>query len=257
MRPLAPKTRLFSILAGGSLIILLLIVVPPRLPANGLAWDFVMSLGYVSAALFLVIPLMSTRVWFSVGGSAEEVRPVLAFHRTLSYLALAYLLAHVIGTIIIDPIVIEYLKPSAPWGMLAALIASILILLVLIQSDYRIALKLPYMRWYAWHAGASIVVVLGIFYHILEAGYFTFSVVERIVLAVLSILASLMLFFQAKRYRPCDEVSHINFQDGELPAWRLVAYASLVATILLFIDSMPDSGGRAELQSLQCLIGEC
>ena len=238
-------------------ITLALVATPPRLPQNGLAWDFIMALGYVATALFLVIPLVSTRVWFALGGEAEEVRPVLGFHRALSYLALVYLLAHVAGAIVIDSTVIEYLKPSAPWGMIAALVSSVMVIVVMLQSEYRVGIRMPYRRWYVWHCVLSVIIILGMFYHIVEAGYFTYSVIEKVVLALLAVLASLLIFRQPKRYRPTDSRQSLDFERARMPAWRAAAYASLVAMILLFVDSIPGNGNRAEKQHLQCLIEDC
>ena len=238
-------------------VTLALVATPPRLPQNGLAWDFIMALGYVATALFLVIPLVSSRVWFAAGGAVEEVSPVLGFHRALSYLALCYLLAHIIGAIVVDSTVIEYLKPSAPWGMIAALVSSVLVVVVMLQSEYRVGFRMPYQRWYVWHCVLSIMIILGMFYHIVEAGYFTYSVIEKLVLALLAVIASLLIFRQPKRYRPVGAHMSVDFERAGMPAWRAAAYASFVAMIVLFIDSIPDSGNRTEKQQLQCLIDDC
>ena len=217
-----------------------------------------MSLGYIAVAIFISVPLLSTRVWFAVGGQASQVRDVLGFHRWLSYLALAYLLVHIIGAIAIDQTIIEYLKPSAPWGMLAALGASVLAVVLVFQSEYRLSLRMPYQRWYRWHCVLSSLVILGMFYHILEANYFTYAAVEKFVLALLSLLAGVMIFAQPKRYRPgADEEKKLDAGQPIMPAWRACLYGSIVAMVLLFIDSIPMSGNRAEKQDLQCLLDEC
>ena len=232
-------------------------VVPPHLPQNGLAWDFVMALGYVATALLLVVPLVSTRTWFLLGGDAAETRPVLDLHRLASYLALVYLIAHIVGVIVVDTTVIEYLKPSAPWSMLAALCASILILVSIIQSEFRLAMNMRYRRWRVWHCVLSALIIAGMFYHIFEASYFTHSMYEKLVLATLSMLTGVIIFTQAKRYKPHGSRSEQLRFDIKISAARAIIYATLLATILLFVYTLPNSGNRAEKQILQCLIGDC
>ncbi|MGR8950287.1 MAG: ferric reductase-like transmembrane domain-containing protein, partial [Gammaproteobacteria bacterium] len=210
----------------------------------------------ISTALLLLVPLISTRLWFSFGGVARDVREILAIHRVISYLALFYLIIHIGGSLVVDLTVVEYLKPSAPWGMVAALVASVLLLATIIQSELRIKFNLGYKAWRIYHAVMSFLIFAGVFYHIVEASYFTYSSSAKLVLGVLSLISGLFIFSYSRDYKPMA-FGDTSLTLREIPAWRVVSYATMFATVVLFLYVIPRSGNRDELQVLQCLIGVC
>ncbi|MEM7469115.1 MAG: ferric reductase-like transmembrane domain-containing protein [Pseudomonadota bacterium] len=236
--------------------ICLLLVLPPAMPSNSFAWDLVMALGYLSAALLIVIPLVSTRLWFGLGGDAGGTRKVLSIHRLLTYYALLYLVLHVVGALIVDSTVIEYLKPSAPWGMLAALLATLLLLVLVVQSEYRIALNLSYKNWRWLHRLMSVLIILGTGIHILEANYFARGTAERIGLLALCFGSAVLIFFESRQYAP-SRVSGAKRVPLPIPAGRIIFYVLILITLLLFSFVLPESGNRHELQQMQCLLNEC
>ena len=72
---------------------------------------------------------------------------------------------------LIDTTLIEYLKLSAPWSMLASLSSLLLLLGLLFSSWYRIALGIRYRSWRLWHVGLSLAAVGLMAFHVVDAGY--------------------------------------------------------------------------------------
>lgn len=212
-----------------------------------------MAVGYVSGGFLLLLPFMSTRFWFSLGGHALRTRGLLAAHRVVTYLSLLFLVVHIGGALLVDETVIEYLKPSAPWGMIAAILATIIMLTLIIQSEFRLALNMRYKRWYRWHGFLSSALIVGMFYHIYEARYFLSLPSEAIALGALCFASAVLIFFIESRYQPDDaKIASVPFS-----LTRLAVYSAAVATVAIFIYAIPAAGNRAERQALQCLISSC
>lgn len=212
-----------------------------------------MGLGYLATGLLLVLPFVTTRFWFLAGGNATGVPAVLAAHRFVTYLGGFMLVVHVVGLILIDSMVVEYLKPSAPWGMVAALLATAAFFLLIMQSEFRIKLNMRYNRWRSWHVWLSVLLVFGTSFHIYEAKYFTQSISETIVLGALTIASGVSVFVYKRKYQPLRN----DAQSNTTNCIRLVVYAALICSVVLFILSIPSQGNRTERQALQCLIDVC
>lgn len=238
------------------LISLVLLVIPPLAPQNGLWWDFLMALGYLATGLLFLLPLVTTRFWYLVGGNAAETRSIIQAHRIVTYLAMVFLSIHIGGLLILDSLIIEYLKPSAPWGMVAALLATIAFCVAIAQSEFRIKLNMRYGSWRHWHMVLSAVAVVGTFYHIFEAKYFVQSMSEIFTLAVVSVAVGGIIFVGKRRYQPASAAPTTARPTGAV-ILRFTLYASLAASLLVFIFSIPDAGNRAERQALHCLIENC
>ena len=250
----APGPRLTLIAVSVMIIIPMLLVVPPHVPQNALWWDYFMALGYLATGLLLLLPLITTRFWFLLGGDAVESREILSAHRIVTYVMLLLLMLHIGGLLIIDPLVVEYLKPSAPWGMLAALLATVAIALSIVQSEFRIKLNMRHNRWRYWHSILTVVAVAGTFYHLLEAKYFVRSVSEFFTLAVLCAAAGGLIFLVKRNYQPGVRVA--NSGAGQM-LLRVTLLMTVLTSIVVFVFAIPADGNRSERQALQCLLEDC
>lgn len=95
------------------LAVLLICLVPAGVPAGGFGWDWLGALGFGVLAFLLALA-------FESESPARE--PGLTAHRHLAVAACVLAAAHALGYLILDPVSVEYLKPTAPAHMLAGLI---------------------------------------------------------------------------------------------------------------------------------------
>lgn len=226
-----------------------------------------MVAGLLAAAVIAALPLVSPRLWHRFGGRPAELRSVLYWHADLSYLAVTLALVHTIGVLILDPVAIEYLKLSAPWSMLAALLATVLLLVLLASSWYRIGLGIRYRSWRRWHVGISLVATALMVFHIIDAGYFINAPVKQFVFVVLLAGPSAMALLDGALAR-----GHARAPRGasalpppvtlELPASRAGSRRlAILVCGLLFIAvisvAIPRAGSRPADESRACLNERC
>lgn len=261
-----PLRWLFCVIACVSIPLALLFVAPIA-PQNGLAWDLLMGVGMLGAGLFIAVPIVSPRAWISVGGNPGFLREILFFHRDISYLAIALVFIHTIGIVIADWTVIEYLKLSAPWSMLAAIIALLLMLGIVGSSVYRIKLNIRYKSWRIWHVGLSTVTIALMTFHILDVGYFVNSPLKKAIFVVLAGGPALVTFGIRSRGRSRSSQTDGHRHDAMQPAsgrrgarqfsFRVVTLLVILWMSSIFIFAVPKPESRAEQQSIDCRSISC
>ncbi|WP_116366040.1 ferric reductase-like transmembrane domain-containing protein [Parahaliea mediterranea] len=126
-------------------------------PVQGLA----MLLGYLALG-FLALP-------FVLRPLAQRAGALLTreLHRQLGYLALALVAAHMVLSLVAEEQVLSYLHPRAPGPMLAALLATVALLLLALLSGQRLRRAfpggLPSWRWL--HGVLALLGLLAGLYH--------------------------------------------------------------------------------------------
>ena len=247
--------------------LMVLLFVAPRAPQNGIAWDLLMVAGLLGAGLIAALPLVSPRIWHRFGGDPRLLRSVLYWHADIAYIAVALVLVHTFGLVVLDITTVEYLKLSAPWSMLAALAATGLLLVVLISSWYRIELKIRYRSWRLWHVALSLAATGLVAFHIVDAGYYVNSPMKLAVFITLVAGPSAMALADGALSR-----GHARAADAGLPVARPGAFGvpatrtgsiRIVVLIcaLLFVSvvtvAIPQPGSRAETEAARCLAEQC
>jgi hypothetical protein len=246
---------------------LALLFVYPVAPQNGVYWDLAMVVGSLAAGLMIAVPIVSPRVWLHYGGNARALRALLYLHHDVSYAIVILLLLHVLGLVYLDPTVIEYLKLSAPWSMLAGLIAALLVLVLVISSRYRISLNLRYAKWRTLHVGMSVVAMVLMTFHIIDAGFFVNSPLKKIIFLLLAAGPSLVAFGLG-RWRGSDRLGASKAMDFSaesllrMPRARAYSLRIVFLLVLLCLVSMvnfalPTAGSRAEQQAQLCTGTTC
>lgn len=248
-------------------LVLALLFVTPRAPQNGFAWDLLMVAGLLGAALVAALPLVSPRLWHHYGGDPRVLRSVLYWHADMAYVAVALALVHTVGLVVLDTTNIEYLKLSAPWSMLAALAAIVLLLIVLISSWYRIALKIRYRSWRLWHVGMSLAATGLMAFHVIDAGYYVNSPAKLAVFATLIAGPSLMALADgafarghARSHAAKSGESHIaafGFPATRAGSARVVVLVCTLLFVAAITVAIPQAGSRAEAQANACLAEPC
>lgn len=259
-----PLRLIVCFLATLTLSLLILFVDAPA-PQNNAPWEFFMLVGLLAGAIMIAIPIFSPRVWVAFGGDPRQLRFLLNLHSDLSYCVVFLLSVHIAGLLIIEPLLIEYLKLSAPWSMLAAIVATVALVALLISSIYRANLRLRYRRWRIWHVGLSVVAMSFTAFHIIDAGYYFNNEYKKVVFVVLAAGPSLVAFGVARWHR--SAIAQVELDSyGAVPSLvvhqlrsqgiRLVVWLVLLWLCAAAIITIPKAGSRAE-QQRQCEISLC
>jgi hypothetical protein len=238
----------------------------PRAPQNGWWWDILMGTGMLGAGLMLAIPVLSPRVWVHFGGDARHLRFLARLHIDVAYAVAILAAIHTTGLLILDPTLIEYLKLSAPWSMLAALAALVLILISILSSLYRIELNLRYRTWRSWHVGLSVTAMGLMTFHVIDAGYFLNSAAKTISFVVLVAGPSLVAFGIGGWHNIAQDNEHKPDHAGVLPltlpatrgfSMRLVGLLTLLWLASIATLAIPEPDSRAEVQAHACAQSVC
>lgn len=160
---------LVAVYASVPLLAMCLYDPPPRV---AFWWELWMVAGVAGMGVLALLPALSARYWVRAGSSARAAGMVHCLHRYLSYALVLLLAAHVAGLLILEPQVVEYLKLSAPWPMLAGVGAAILILVLVVTSVWRAAIGWAYRSWRRWHALLSALAVGLAAWHLAGSAYY-------------------------------------------------------------------------------------
>jgi len=240
----------------------------PVAPQNGWWWDILMGTGMLAAGLMIALPLLSPRVWVYLGGNARALRLVLYVHRDVSYVVVLFMSIHIVGLLLIDPTLTEYLKLSAPWSMLAANLAVIMLLVLVASSLFRIELDLRYRSWRNWHVGLSSVIMALMAFHVVDSGYYVNSPIKKAIFIILAAgpsLASLgaggwHLLARAAAHSealPTASSRGLRIATGRASSARLVGLLAILWLVSIIVFAIPESGSRAERQAHPCPEGIC
>ena len=239
----------------------------PRAPQNGWWWDLLMGTGMLAAGLMMALPLVAPRVWVYYGGDAKALKFILNLHRDLTYAVLLLVLIHIVGLVIVDRTTIEYLKLSAPISMLAAIGASLLLLIIMLSSRYRTGLNLRYPNWRQWHVGMSAVAMTFMAFHVVDAGYYVNSPIKKVVFITLVAGPSLVPFGVSRWHRMFGLASWHGPGSGRRPALRLpatrgssirlVTLLGIVWLVWIACFAIPEAGSRGDAQVKLCSASVC
>jgi len=148
---------LYALLA---LFPLLLLLAAPARWSGGFAEELASALGFLAISLMAMQFLLTARFqWIAPPFGADLV---YAFHRHVTWVALAFALAHPVllfGSSLRDAL--HYLVPwAAPWEIAAGTWATWALLALAFTSFLRRRLRLPYEPWRRAHGLLAAVVVL-------------------------------------------------------------------------------------------------
>lgn len=219
--------------AIGAVLPLLLLAIASTKPDIEFWWDFFMGLGFVAAGGIIMLPVLTARFWRFAGHSPRLMVLVHHFHEYLSLIFGAFVVAHIVGLIIREPLLAEYLKLTAPGYMLAGLAATALIVLLVFLSVCRMLLTTRYPVWRWWHAWLSIATITLMVIHIAGAGYYVNRAWEVAALVSFA-LVPIVLGMIGARLRGGDKGSaHSGDSRGDLT--RTVGVSRWMSLGMLFL----------------------
>jgi len=212
-------TSLYVLLVILPLGVLLLGKVPP---GTVFGWDFAVALGFSALAIMFTMFLLTARFKWTM--SAFGIDIIYYFHRWIALVAFALLLAHPLILIGMEPLLLEYLKPDAPWHMVAGNVALVAVILLVVTSVWRKTLRLEYDAWRFLHAVFAILAVAMAMVHIVGVNYYIDAPWKRELWLGLAVAMVLLLLYvrivrpvliMRRRY----QVTDVSPERGD--AWTL------------------------------------
>ncbi|HAF61930.1 MAG TPA: oxidoreductase [Anaerolineaceae bacterium] len=185
--------------------------------------DFSVGLGFVGLALMAVQFALTARIkWLKEPFGSDLI---YHFHRQISIAAFFLILAHPISLFILDARYLRLLNIfSAPWRARAGVFSVILLILVVISSEYRKKMKIPYDLWKFWHGILTTLVVATALLHIFLVGNYVSLPLTRMIWIVYSVsfialLSYTRIIYPLKLMRNPYEVIALNEERGD--SWTI------------------------------------
>ena len=236
--------------------------VGPLAPQNGIAWDLSNAAGLIACSCLFAANVAVPRVWSSLGGSARGTAFVLGVHRDLSYLGIFLIVVHIVGLLILDATVLEYLKIAAPAYMHAGLIATFVLLAVLLTSVFRIRLSWRYASWRHWHVLLSFAAMVLVVWHVLGSNYYVNIDGKKFVFVTLLAGPALMAVAAGRSRYAEAGISASRTRGLSVPGtrWfglRVAVFFSLLGLLLCAVLAIPNPDSRAETRAFSCWAAGC
>ncbi len=224
-------------------------------------WDFFMALGFVAAGGIVLLPVLTARLWRIAGHSPPLMTLVHHVHEYLSLALGVLIIAHAAGPIIREPLLVEYIKLTAPAYMLAGLTATLLFAGLLVLSFFRIRLATRYPVWRGWHGVLSAAAIVLMLIHIGGAGYYVDRPWKLWVLAVFALVLTVSGMTGARlqgRNPHSDNVLHSATElssavaGGRWMSLGLVCLWMAVAVLFAMEDDSAAEGEAAACEESAC-----
>lgn len=140
-------------------------------PGRGFVTDFSVALGFVGLAMMGLQFFLVAR--FQNVAAPYGMDALIQFHRQISYVALAFVLAHPVLLFVSDPSKLGLLYfPTAPWRARFAVGSVVALLLLVATSVWRKRLRLRYEVWQLLHGVLAVVIVGLALAHAAKVGYY-------------------------------------------------------------------------------------
>lgn len=202
---------------------LLALLVAPVPAGGGFLWDLSMALGFAGLAMMAMQFLLTAR--FKRATAPFGIDIIYYFHRYLGVVILAIVLAHPVLLVIDNPALAGWLNPfEAPPHIADGVWAVVALLVVMITSLARKALRLPYEAWRVIHLAGAVVAVGFAFWHIDAVRYYLDTPWKRGVwLAIAATWIAVVVYVRV--YRPWQTWRHPYRVEAVAPergdAWTL------------------------------------
>jgi predicted ferric reductase len=150
------------------LAIAVLIATPP---GRGFWTEFSAGLGFAGLSMLMLQFVITSR--FRRVAAPFGIDIVLQFHRQISFVAAALLLAHVLILFITRPETIQLLNVfEAPWRARFAVLSMIALVVLLVASVWRKEIHFRYEPWRLTHAALAVLVLAFGLAHVIGVGHY-------------------------------------------------------------------------------------
>lgn len=198
------KTPLFVTAA-----LVAVIVLPDGQPSASWMWETINGLGLACIAI-----LVAT----AVDARTPATRNSLRLHQGFALVAASLAALHALGFLILDPLLFEHLKPTAPLHMWMAVLSLILLLVVTGVSfaPWRQRVFGDFRAFRFWHVALTLLVLLSALVHVAETDAAFRSSLRVWLLAVLMTgLPTAAILMRRRNWNPthASAPSDINVAD--------------------------------------------
>jgi predicted ferric reductase len=166
------------------LLPLLIVFVGPNPPRRDFLTEFSVALGFIGLSMIGLQFVITARVVQITSPFGMDV--VLQFHRYISLLAVVLILLHPVFVMIADPDNIALLNIfTAPWRARFAVLATVLLLLIVVTSVWRVQVKLKYEPWRTLHSIAAVLVIVFSLAHVYLVAHYLFQPWKQLLWALM------------------------------------------------------------------------
>lgn len=203
---------------------LFVLLLDPAPGGSGFWWDLSLALGFAGTVMLGMMFVLTAR--FKRASAPLGIDLIYYFHRQISLVALAFILAHPIILLLVEPKLIYLLRPQFLSAPLLAGAGSLLALALLMAASlWRKPLRIDYDSWRLWHLVlATIALVLAIV-HIAGFAHYVAAPWKLLLWKAIG-LSCLALLLYSRVLRPFWLLRH-PYQVAQLrpergDAWTLV-----------------------------------
>ncbi|WP_027499834.1 ferredoxin reductase family protein [Rhodococcus sp. UNC363MFTsu5.1] len=188
-------------------------------PGRGFLTDFSVALGFVGLSMMGMQFALVARFQAAAAPFGEDA--LVQFHWQVSYVALAFVLAHPILLQVAGIDIVGLLNlAQAPWRARFAVTSTVLLLVIIATSIWRRRLRIRYELWQVIHGVAAVVVVAFALTHVLLVGYYVDNAWKKWLWAVMTVaLMSLLLWVRVirplMRLRRPWEIARVTPERGD------------------------------------------
>jgi DMSO/TMAO reductase YedYZ heme-binding membrane subunit len=205
--------------------LLILLIVPPAMAGfAGLGWEAAQWAGYAGALACIALAGSPLRP----RNAAPPTLVSLRLHTLVGWLAFAAVGLHIVGLLLADRTVVEFLKPTAPLYQLAGIVATLALLMLAATGGAAARRRLwkSHRGFQATHVTLSAVLALLIAVHVIVTARYLGDPARRALFAAAAIGALLMLL---RARRPGETGRPESLMRRQLVFGR---HSALIAAVL-------------------------
>jgi 3-phenylpropionate/trans-cinnamate dioxygenase ferredoxin reductase subunit len=205
-------------------ILPLLILIPgPRLPRQGFWQLFAVALGFAGLSMMGLQFVLTARFKTIKAPYGSDV--VYHFHREISLAAFALVLAHILILITVSQRARALLNFfTAPTHARAALISTLLLIILVALSIWRKPIRFDYTWWRVSHGILGVIIVILAMVHVLLVGFYINTPAKDVLWSAYTVFWILLLFY-VRLFKPLlllrrpYQVSQVSAERGN--SWTL------------------------------------
>jgi len=207
-----------------------------QVPTVTLFWDMANVMGYIATGIFLLLFIYVSRPHSFPPFSRYFFTH---FHRDMGIAALLLVAAHILILLIAEPLLLEHLKLTAPWYMLAGLAGTILMLLLIITSLMRYRKKIwrDNEQFRKVHKWLSVLTASLIAAHLIGSNYYMRGLPKQLLLATITFVV--MIYYVVAANDNMAKIENriaINKNTSAYISLTIILILSIASLILLFIN---------------------
>lgn len=192
-------------------------------PSRDFLTELSVALGFVGLSMLGLQFAITAR--FGTVTAPYGMDVVIRFHRSISLVAFAFVLAHPVLLFVTDPSTLELLRVwDAPWRARFGVVSVVALIAIVVTSVYRTRLGLRYEVWKLAHGVLAVVVVATALVHVQLVGHYVSTVWKQLLWVAMSaglvgVLGWVRIVKPLRQMRRPWEIVSVEPERGE--AWTV------------------------------------